>query len=51
MVEPRCSNIRIITALFLVSKYLGILQYTNHFWEKYETEGLTTSYIYIIYKL
>ena len=29
MVEPHCSNFRIITAMFWVSKYLGILRYTN----------------------
>ena len=27
MVEPRCSNFRIITAIFRVSEYLGVLRY------------------------
>ena len=30
MVEPRCSNIRIITAIFQVSEYLGVLQYLHN---------------------
>ena len=32
MVEPHCSNFRIITAIVWVSEYLGILRYPKLFW-------------------
>ena len=34
MVEPSCLNFRVITAIFQVSKYLGILRYLFSMWTR-----------------
>ena len=48
MVKPHCSNIRIITAIFLVPEFLGFLQYTVECWKYFDqpshflSEGMLT---------